>query len=281
MTSEATLLGSLFLKIMDTKRFNNPNYLREEQYKDSRNLDARAELHRRFTQVQMPWHAWIFDHLDLHVGESILECGCGPGWLWRENVDRIPDGCTLTLTDFSAGMVAEAEAALADSQADFVFRQANVMELPFDDGRFDVVVANHMLYHVPDIDQGLREIQRVLKPNGRCYAATNGNNHMQELRALASQFVPDYPAVWQLGFRLENGRSLFEPYFSDIELIRYDSQLVVTESQPLIDYVYSMASLELPTETRAAFEKHVHDEVNPDNPFIITKDTGLFTARKQ
>ena len=49
----------------------------------------------------------------------VLECGCGPGWLWRDKVERVPENCQVTLTDLSPGMVAEAEAALAEYSSQF------------------------------------------------------------------------------------------------------------------------------------------------------------------
>ncbi|MCZ7671197.1 MAG: methyltransferase domain-containing protein [Chloroflexi bacterium] len=92
----------------------------------------------------MNWQEWVFDQMALQPGMTVLECGCGPGWLWRENLARIPAGCQITLTDFSEGMVAEAEAALAGSP-DFRFQTMNIEEIPLPMTSFDVVVANHML----------------------------------------------------------------------------------------------------------------------------------------
>ena len=76
------------------------------QYHDDSNLNARSALHERFSTNPYGWHRWVFDHLTtLPVQMCILELGCGPGYLWDANRDRIPAGWDLTLTDFSAGMV--------------------------------------------------------------------------------------------------------------------------------------------------------------------------------
>src|SRR5205823_13608729 len=64
-------------------------------------------------------------------------------------------------------------------------RVGDVQALPFADGEFDLVVAAWMLYHVPDLDRGLAEIARVLRPGGVLVAATNSLQHMQELWDLA------------------------------------------------------------------------------------------------
>ena len=72
----------------EVKLFQDSYYLQRNQYRDSRNLDARAELHRRFSTAVTDWQPWVFDLLQLKPEMRVLECGCGPGWLWRENVDR-------------------------------------------------------------------------------------------------------------------------------------------------------------------------------------------------
>ncbi len=125
--------------------YQNVAYLKEDQYRDAANLTARADLHRLFSTNPNGWHPWVFEQLQLSDGDNVLECGSGPGWLWRENVGRIPAGCQITLADLSPGMAAEAEAALSTSAVNFSFRETNIERLPFADEAFDVVVANHIM----------------------------------------------------------------------------------------------------------------------------------------
>ncbi|HEX6386753.1 MAG TPA: class I SAM-dependent methyltransferase [Anaerolineae bacterium] len=269
--------------------YQDRDYLRNDQYRDSRNLDARAALHRRFTVAAVAWLPWVFDHLALQSGERVLECGCGPGWLWRENSDRIPAGCDVTLTDLSPGMVAEAEAALAGGDLTFHFQVANVEALPFDDGAFDVVVANHMLYHVAERPRALAEVRRVLKPGGRFYAATNGRNHMRELWEMRQQLLlPERqepaPGVMELGavFSLENGRQQLEPWFTEVALHRYESSLAVTEVEPLLAYALSSteARASVTEEMLVELRRQVGRVIADKGAFHIRKDMGLFTALK-
>src|SRR5215467_11677974 len=65
-------------------------YLREVQYRDDTNLNARAALHERFSVNPVGLQRWIFDLLDLPSRAEVLEVGCGPGHLWVANLDRIP-----------------------------------------------------------------------------------------------------------------------------------------------------------------------------------------------
>jgi SAM-dependent methyltransferase len=67
----------------------------------------------------------------------------------------------------------------------------DVQELPFRDGVFDCALAAWMLYHVPDLDQALRELRRVLRPDGRLVAVTNSERSLAELWDLIG-YVPRY-----------------------------------------------------------------------------------------
>jgi len=233
--------------------FQDPQFLKSEQYQDSHNLDARAELHRRFSTAVTPWQKWVFPQLDLQPGSRILECGCGPAWLWRNNLGDLPPGCHITLTDLSDGMVTEAQVALTPSDHDFHFRTVDIQDLPFADDSFDVVIANHMLYHVPDRTQALAEVRRVLREDGRFYAATNGRHHMQELWQIGETLFPDTAvpltelrAERGIGsFSLENGREQLTAVFPHVTLHLYEDGLEVTEANALIAYLRSTSLMQV------------------------------------
>ena len=179
-------------------------YLRDDQYRDSSNLRARQGLHTRFSTNPYPWQRWVFDHLlcpntrragvpagpSLPQEAAIRELGCGPGWLWRENAERIPSGWRVLLSDLSSGMVHDAQASLAPRCSARAYAVADAQSLPFAAGAFDAVIANHRLYHVPDLPRALAEIARVLKPGGRLFAATNGAGHMAEVSATIEELAP-------------------------------------------------------------------------------------------
>ncbi|MCP4356742.1 MAG: methyltransferase domain-containing protein [Chloroflexi bacterium] len=276
---------------MINQRFQDSDYLKSEQYKTSQNLEARIALHRQFSTADTPWMTWVFDYLDLQSGQAILECGCGPGLLWRENVARIPAGCHLTLTDLSEGMVAEAEAALKDSGHSFAFQTADIQNLSFEDNSFDVVVANHMLYHVPDREKGLAEVRRVLRTGGRFAAATNGSNHLRQLFALGEEVFPERQAElaasrslreaqMMLSFRLENGADQLASYFDQVDLFRYPDSLEVTEAEAIITYVMSGIYFKeiLPPEIERELRTYLNAKIERDGRIHITKETGLFIA---
>jgi SAM-dependent methyltransferase len=257
------------------------------QYKNASNLEARILLHERFSVNERRWPLWVFDQFDLLSHCRILDVGCGVGRLWNLNRERIGEGWSAVLGDFSRGMIEKARANLAGVNGVFDFTVLEAGDIPFGDGRFDVVIANHMLYHVPDVGRTLGEIRRVLRPGGVLYASTNGVGHMAELDSLMPEGLPFKPVGEVIrNFTLENGAVVLRPYFSQVELRRHEGGLVVMEVRPLVDYALSRLSIfangvQIEEDARQTFIEQVERKMSEWGGAIrITKDSGLFIAQK-
>lgn len=262
----------------------NQTYLRGEQYKDSANLNARIRLHDLFSANKHGSYGWLFDHFKLPRDARILELGCGPATLWVKNLDRVPDGWCTTLTDFSLGMLEDARRNLGENANRFNFEVVDAQSIPFEDQSFDAVIANYMLYHIPDRPKAFSEIQRVLKPGGRFYAAASGARHMVELDELLARFnpqlVPLASGIVQ-GFTLENGREQIEPWLSYVKLYRFEDSLVVTEAEPLVNHVLSsIGKREALGDRLGEFTHFVEGEIASKGSIRIGKEEGLFEAIK-
>jgi ubiquinone/menaquinone biosynthesis C-methylase UbiE len=164
----------------------------------------------------------------------------------------------------------------------FKYVVSDAQALSFAAGRFDVVIANHMLFHVPNIAKGLAEIRRVLKSGGRLYASTVGRDHMRELHELGQRFDSTMWGEKSIPpFTLENGQEVLAPWFAEVALRQYQDALVVTEAEPLIAYAISGVRSEAFTdEKRAAFTAFVKDELARHGAIYITKASGIFEARR-
>jgi ubiquinone/menaquinone biosynthesis C-methylase UbiE len=260
------------------------HYLITNQYRDSSNLDARIVLHKRFSTNPYGWERWCFDRFDLPPNARVLELGCGPAMLWLENLSRIPNGWDITLSDLSAGMIERARENLKDAHQPFRFEVIDAQSIPFDDDACDAVFAKHMLYHVPDRSRALQEIRRVLKPAGRFYCSTNGHAHLRELHDLMRRVDPTTDFGWGKTsaemFSLEDDVEL-SPYFSDITVQRYEDALVVTEVEPLVNYIFSMTTAKgVIDQHRAELTRFIENELARTGSIHITKDAGLFIAKK-
>jgi len=209
---------------------------------------------------------------------KILELGAGHGMLWTANKDRIPEDWNIVISDLSEGMLFEAQNNLGDLENVFTFKAFDCQKIPFPDKTFDCVIANHMLYHVPDILKALSEIRRVLLPGGCLYAATNGSTHMQELYEIIRRHVIDFE-YGHKRFTLENGRVKLESYFGFIYLLKYHNSLLVNDPLALIDYVRSMIGLVNATQKNLKqIEKYLYSSFDADGEFYISKSVGLFKA---
>jgi len=263
---------------------NDSAYLLSKQYRDASNLNARIALHKQFSTNTYDWFHWVFDHFDIPLVVRVLELGCGPANLWRKNLHRIPDGWDITLSDMSPGMMEKAQANLTDSVHPFLFLRIDAQDIPFPDTSFDAVIANHMLYHVPNRELALSEIRRTLKLGGRFYATTVGDGHMAELRQWVARFAGDKKHPLRGGnsptFTLENGAEQLSNWFEDVQVFSYEDGLVVTETEPLMAYIRSMSSQsELEEESNAEISAFVDNEITTRGSIYITKSSGLFSAR--
>jgi ubiquinone/menaquinone biosynthesis C-methylase UbiE len=264
-------------------RFTDQQYLKTEQYKDPSNLEARAVIHQRFGTNPHGWFQWVFDRLlKLPEKANTLELGCGHALLWKENINRIPSGWIITLSDLSAGMLDAAWRNLVVTGRAFKFEEIDAQSIPYENETFHAVIANHMLYHVPDRPKAIAEIRRVLKPGGLFIATTLGKNHMKEMsdwikRASADRSVEPF----SLAFSLENGLEQLQPYFSNVKKVSYEDHLQVTELEPIIAYLTSgFQATELMKDEVEKIRKELQDRLAKEKSIFISKDSGLFEAVK-
>jgi SAM-dependent methyltransferase len=258
----------------------NQAYLRTDQYKGTQKLEARARLHQLFSTNPYGWQRWVFDHLNLQPNQSCLEVGCGPGWLWRENTARIPGRLQLTLADLSVGMMQAARAGNQNVEA--LYGVADVQALPFESAGFDRVIANHMLYHVPDMTLAAHELRRVLKPGGMLCAATNGLRNMLELDQLIHAVVPEWRAESENNasrFGLESAPGILGTAFKRVEVIEYTDSLWVTQAEPMVAYIQSLWGFANWNDDLAAeYQRRVQYEIDQQGGYRIQKSGGVVLA---
>lgn len=258
-----------------------------EQYENASNLKARIRIHELFSTNKEGWMNWFFSQISLPDKVSILELGCGDGSLWNKNFDRIPPNWDITLTDFSQGMLKDAKMNLGTKAQRFKFKLVDAQSIPFQDCKFDAVIANNMLYHVPDKEAAFTEIKRVLKTDGYFYASTVGKSHMKEMRDIIKIFncdnITSESWIETESFQLENGLEQVSKWFNKVKLKRYPDSLMVTIAMPLVDYIFSMPGNTKEFFTEANLQKLIdflEEEINKGGGIHITKDTGFFEARK-
>jgi SAM-dependent methyltransferase len=229
-------------------------YVRE-QYSSERNLTARASL---YADTTGPFAGDVaFDAIAEAAPRRVLEVGCGTGWFAARLQREL--GAEVVAIDQSERMVELARADGVDA------RVGDVQQLPFDDETFDCVAAIWMLYHVTELDTGLREIARVLRPGGRLVAVTNGADHLIELWKLAG--TDAVRAARDVAFGAENGGETLRRQFANVEVRDSSGTVRIEDRDAVVRYLGSTAWKE--------FADRVPD---PMEAFVAKRSNVVFVA---
>ncbi|MBR6381180.1 MAG: methyltransferase domain-containing protein [Lachnospiraceae bacterium] len=247
------------------------------QYATSKGLDTRISFHDRFSTNKQGFGPWIVSNYALGEGMKVLELGCGTGSMWVGHEDLTAKCGRLVLTDLSEGMLETAKENLGE-RAPLEYRVEDIQTLSFADDTFDAVIANMMLYHVPDLPKGLREVRRVLKSGGTFYCATFGEKNFTDVlaewfRLGGEEFHPNHH------FTLQNGAEKLHPFFEEVTRMVYPDALHITDSEDLVTYLRSLASfrsvLDLPEQKiREILAEHM-----VDGAIDLPKEYGMFRCR--
>jgi len=128
---------------------------------DALNSVMTAGLHHR-------WRKRAAARTELAPGDSALDVCCGTGDLAFELAGRVSPGGHVVGCDFSEPMLDLAREKAAERGTRGVrFEWADALELPYDGERFDAVTVGFGVRNLADLDRGLREMGRVLRPGGR------------------------------------------------------------------------------------------------------------------
>lgn len=252
-----------------------------EQYKNAKNLNDRISLHEKYSTNKQGWFNWLFEKIDFSKVNRLLELGCGNGKLWQENKIDLRNR-EIFLSDISDGMVDEVRNKLGSN---FNCIVVNAEKIPFKDAYFDTIIANHVLFYLNDLNQGLKEIDRVLRPNGVFYCSTYGKEHMKEITELVQNFDSrinlSNHSLYNI-FGLENGEEILKHYFSNVQRLEYPDSLEITESKPLIDYIMSCHGNqnEILAPRLAEFKEYIESILNKNDKIVVTKQAGLFIGHK-
>ncbi len=257
-------------------------YLRESQYKDPTNLNARIALHTKYTRADERWYPWLVGRIEWPAGADVLEVGCGTGALWANVAPLLPD-LRLTLTDLSEGMLETATGtvtAIANVEVAET-RPCDVQALPFPDAVFDIAVANHMLYHVPDPRRAAAELARVLRPDGILLAATNGPHHLDAIKELSRQVLGWSPLEFSdRRFGKTNGRTILASRFGSVRWHQHPSFMVCTNADDVVAFILSTAAGQeaTPAQCHALEEAVAARFVEGGGSLRISQDAGCFVA---
>ena len=247
------------------------------QYAAPKGLDIRLTFHEKYSVNKRGYGEWLVSHYDIRDGMTVLDIGCGTGSIWIGHEDIVSGFGKLILTDLSEGMLEAAEKNLGERE-NMEYRKADIQNLPFMDESFDVVIANSMLYHVPDIEKGLREVRRVLKKGGVFYCATYGEHNFTDRLAQwfklgGEDFKPNH------NFTMQNGKKTLSRSFEEIIPVFYEDSLHVTETEDLVEYLRSLASFKAVIDLPAQKIREILRAHAAGGSIDLPKEYGMFICR--
>jgi len=114
-----------------------------------------------------PWATTLLRHAVPRPGQRVLDVACGTGIVSREVARMVGSAGNVVGLDKNPGMLAVARSHPPSPGAPIRWQEGDAMELPFQDGTFDLVLCQHGMQFVPDRNAAVREMRRVLAASGR------------------------------------------------------------------------------------------------------------------
>lgn len=274
---------------------NDPNAVRR-QYATDEHIRVRQAIHDKYTVPKIDFVEWALNCVHWRGDEAVLDVGCGNGSYfyplqYRSLSEDIASRIAYFGLDLSSGMLLKHPA-----YGQRPLFQGDAQALPFADHTFDVVMANHMMYHVPDIDRTIVEFRRILKPGGVLMVTTNSQQSMPELQVLmrraiilltrASGAQVQAPMPASDLFALENGARNLARYFYAVMRNDLPSVLLFHDIDPVMAYLESTREMREPQlppdvawdDVMAIMRQQVTHLINHLGELPINKQSGVLVA---
>ena len=229
-----------------TSRWAGQEFL-TDQYRTDHNLRARQSIYA-FQQPCIDLPAVIVGLLGDQRNETVVDVGCGNGRYLRE-LRKHGDAAPIIGLDMSMGMLVAAR----DDKADALLVRGNAGALPLRSGSANLMLAMHMLYHVPEPSLAVDELRRVTAAEGRVVVGLNEADHLREMRAALAVASRD------LGLHLEapgerltlsDAEELLRGVFGSVVRHDFEAELVLTKPGLIEAYVRSTTILNLLPEAQ-------------------------------
>jgi ubiquinone/menaquinone biosynthesis C-methylase UbiE len=262
--------------------------LNDSQYSSSKKYEARICLSRKFKTNPKSKYEWIFDHFPKQENLNVLELGCGTGLFWLANRNNIVKSWTITLSDYSDGMLETTRDSLSRLDYNFKYEILNAENIQYSDDTFDIVLANNMLYHIQDRDNAIKNINRILKNDGIFIASTMGKNDLFELHNHLYTFLESKNNRFkfkEFAFSLDNGMEQLAKHFKDIVMEKYENKLIINEADAIVNYYLSFNGIYdnvvvLSEEYISEFKTYLQNILKENAKITATKDEGIFICKK-
>ncbi len=253
-----------------------------------------AENYERFfvPAIATPVAEYLLRAAAIQPGERVLDVACGTGVIARLAASSVGTGGSVTGVDVAPEMIEVARGTTAADGADVEWHVADAADLPFPDGAYDLVVCQMGLMFMPDPLGALREMRRVLAPDGRIVVSTPGA--IQPLfeileRAIVDQIAPELGgfvgAVFSMSDADRLAALLADAGFADASATVTSARLVLPPPGEFLWQYINLTPLgsfvaDAPADALAALERQMVDgardlvvdgQVSMDQPIVVAR----------
>lgn len=251
--------------------------LLHQQYNNDERLAIRIQTHELYTEPKIDLPQLVIDQIKWSGHETVVDVGCGNG----SYIPHISARANrYVAVDLSHGMLS----SIDHQQIEKV--TADIHALPFKSHFADVVLANHMLYHIEDKPTAIKQIKKILKPGGILLAATNSGNNQPEIAELlkTTNLSQEEQANFRMpliDFHLENGEAILQPHFKEVKKWEVKTHFVFNSAEPLLLYLATLGSpKDNYPEIATEIQKHVEAHIVQHGSYKVSKKAGVFICRQ-
>ncbi|MEV8118491.1 methyltransferase domain-containing protein [Streptomyces xiamenensis] len=277
------------------------DYIREH-FGSNVALATQQMAHNRYRSNLQPLVDHIFASLELTGRESLLDVGCGNGFILRDIVSRMRDGGRVVALDISPAMLELAKRNVTVAWVPLEFTEGNANDLSrYADGAFDRVMANYIFHYIDEPDTVLSELRRVTAADGRALVTIEARHSMPEMYAMhfeamervgfPADFIGRLPRGRRGVMTLDNTAEYAVKHFSSVEERPYADALRFVTPEPFMNFYVAghrycgalpKADDTIPRELfdalHADVERQVSARIAERGYFELTKHNSVFVC---
>ena len=270
----------------------------KEYYSDSTDLMKRINVHKNFSKIRVMWDAWVLDKLPNEENiNKVLDLGCGEGrfikYLLQKSLGNYYSGY-----DLSKSNIQTASEQTIENKEKVKYEVADVEVIDYESNSYDLIMCNHMLWHIKDKEKFLKRLSNSMTLQGVFIATTNSSDYMHQLYDLHFNFMkslkfPEYTTGNPercTGFNLEEGESVLSKYFSNVTGYTLDNELLFESPEPFLDYyliylksqiyLYKDIPVNMWEKLFKSVKEYVINEIRENKIFKVQTKSGMFIGNK-
>jgi len=281
-----------------SKYISSPEYSKKFFYSEAKNLEIRIKTHQKYSRSKIKWDKWLLEPLKGKEINNVLDLGCGNG-RFIFALYKMKIGKSYLGIDISREQIKNAKAEVSKRNLKNAgFKEADVTEIKKIQNKYDLILCNHMLWHIGDLDTFLKDVSSLLTEDGLLLASTNSYDYMREMYDLHSRICRKLKLhaalqkkIRNSKFSLENGKEIFRKRFIKVNKYVLKDELVFEKSKYFLDYykTFLQPLIKMYKEIPESKWLQVYDEVKlfverkieSKGKFTVTKNSGYFIAKNK